>query len=86
MERAQVLETLKLNLVCAREWRDRAAKAFRDSTEVRGGIHCNVDLIRRAATEYTLALQAAEDALRVHNDFVRHGTFPPEFDVEARQL
>ena len=81
MERAQVLEKLKLNLACAREWRDRAAGAFRDSTEVRG----NIDLVRRAATEYTLALQAAEDALRAHNDFVRHGTVPPELDVDTRQ-
>lgn len=79
----QVLQTLKLNLVRARQWRERAAEAFRDSTEVRGGIHCNADLIRQAATEYTRALQAAEDALRKHNDFVRHGTIPPELDLEA---
>ncbi len=79
----QVLQTLRLNLVCARQWRERAAKAFRDSTEAGGGVHSDADLIRQAATEYTRALQAAEDALRKHNDFVRHGTVPPELDLGA---
>jgi len=84
-ERAQVFEMLKLNLLRARAWRDRAARVFRDSTEVRGGIGSDADQVRRAADEYTLALQAAEDALKAHNDFVRHGAVPPELDVEARQ-
>lgn len=78
--RAGILRSLQDKLREAREWRERASARFEEVTRAGpSGLPYpdSVDRIKAASNEYTLALNAFNDALKEQNDYIVHGKIPP---------
>ena len=83
--REGILRSLQNNLREAREWRERASARFDEVTRAGpGGIPYpdSVDRIKAASKEYSLALNAFENALKEQNEYILHGKIPPRAGAE----
>jgi hypothetical protein len=80
MERARILQQLEEDLAKAREWRNRASARFDEAiSHAPSAIPYpdSTERVKVASKEYTLALQAVQDALKKQSDFLLRGILPP---------
>src|ERR1700683_629711 len=78
MDRAEVLRQLEENLFNAQKRRGRRSARFDEAIKgIPSGGHRpnNLEIIQAASKEYTLALEAVRNAVRLHTDFLTYGTF-----------
>ena len=79
MEREQVLKQFEERLREARARRDRASAHFDEAIKRIGhGQSDNFERIQAASKEYSEALAAVREAVRLQSEYLLHGALPPE--------